>query len=143
MSLQIPIQKDIGEYEEKIVGKLSLRTLICVTLGFASTIATAAVIYFWLGMDVSNAAFPVMCASLPFWLAGFWRPFGMRLEKFIPRFASHHLDEQTLLYRSDPDPSCPPMKAGKPSRRSRRAANRKGAELREPTKQQEQEAAAG
>ena len=23
MSLQIPIQKDIGEYEEKIVGKLS------------------------------------------------------------------------------------------------------------------------
>ena len=24
MSLQIPIQKDIGEYEEKIVGKLSL-----------------------------------------------------------------------------------------------------------------------
>lgn len=26
MSLQIPIQKDIGEYEEKIVGKLSFRT---------------------------------------------------------------------------------------------------------------------
>ena len=25
MSLQIPIQKDIGEYEEKIVGKLSDR----------------------------------------------------------------------------------------------------------------------
>lgn len=30
MSLQIPIQKDIGEYEEKIVGKLSFRTLVCV-----------------------------------------------------------------------------------------------------------------
>ena len=33
MSLQIPIQKDIGEYEEKIVGKLSFRTLVCVAGG--------------------------------------------------------------------------------------------------------------
>ena len=36
MSLQIPIQKDIGEYEEKIVGKLSFRTLVCVAGGFGS-----------------------------------------------------------------------------------------------------------
>ena len=35
MSLQIPIQKDIGEYDEKIVGKLTLRTLCCLALGFS------------------------------------------------------------------------------------------------------------
>ena len=46
MSLQIPIQKDIGEYQEKIVGKMSLRTLACVSLGFASAIAAAAIVYF-------------------------------------------------------------------------------------------------
>ena len=136
MSLQIPVQKDIGEYEEKIVGKLSLRTLVCVTLGFASAIATAAIIYFWVGIEVSNAAFPVMCASLPFWLAGFWRPFGMRLEQFIPRFAAHHLDDQSLLYRSPTDPAIAAVKTGKTNRRARRAAKRKGAELHEPTNQQ-------
>ena len=36
MALRIPVQKDIGEYEEKIVGKMSLRTLACVSLGFGS-----------------------------------------------------------------------------------------------------------
>lgn len=142
MSLQIPVQKDIGEYEEKIVGKLSLRTLVCVVLGFVSAIATAAATYFWIGTDVSNAAFPVMCASLPFWLAGFWRPFGMRLERFFPLFVSHHLDDQTLLYKNALDPSFDRVKAGKPTRRARRAAKRKGAELREPAEQQEQEDAA-
>ena len=44
MSLQIPIQKDIGEYQEKIVGKMSLRTLACVSLGFASAVAAAAIV---------------------------------------------------------------------------------------------------
>lgn len=43
MSLQIPIQKDIGEYEEKIVGKLSFRTLVCVAGGFGSAILVAAI----------------------------------------------------------------------------------------------------
>lgn len=107
-----------------------------MTLGFASAIATAAIIYFWIGIEVSNAAFPVMCASLPFWLAGFWRPFGMRLEQFIPRFAAHHLDDQSLLYRSPTDPAIAAVKTGKTNRRARRAAKRKGAELHEPTKQQ-------
>ena len=36
MALRIPVQKDIGEYEEKIVGKMSLRTLACVSIGFGS-----------------------------------------------------------------------------------------------------------
>ena len=70
MSLQIPIQKDIGEYEEKIVGKLSFRTLVCVAGGFGSAILVAAICHFWIGIEVADAAFPVMCASIPFWLAG-------------------------------------------------------------------------
>ena len=42
MALRIPVQKDIGEYEEKIVGKMSLRTLACVSLGFGSAVGAAA-----------------------------------------------------------------------------------------------------
>lgn len=136
MSLQIPIQKDIGEYEEKIVGKLSFRTLICVVGGFGSAIAVAALCHFLLGIDPSNAALPVMCASIPFWLAGFWRPFGMRAEKFAPLLANHHLKDQRLLYSSPCDPSIHGIEKGKPTRKARKAANRKGAEAHEPTKEQ-------
>ena len=82
MALRIPVQKDIGEYEEKIVGKMSLRTLACVSLGFGSAVGAAAFVHLGLHADVADAAFPIMLCSMPFWLAGFWRPFGMRAEKF-------------------------------------------------------------
>lgn len=130
MSLQIPIQKDIGEYEEKIVGKMSLRSLVCVAGGFASAIGAASISYFALGIDVSNAAFPVMCASMPFWLAGFWRPFDMRAEKFLPLFGNHHVKEQRLLYTAKHDPAIATIKTCKTNGR---AWKRKGAETYEPT----------
>lgn len=137
MSLQIPIQKDIGEYEEKIVGKLSFRTLVCVAGGFGSAIAVAAACHFLLGIEVSNAALPVMCASIPFWLAGFWRPFGMRAEKFAPLLANHLLKDQRLLYSSPAAPGVTGPERGKPKRRARRLAKRKGAEAHEPSEEQQ------
>ena len=42
MSLSVAVHKDIGEYREKVVGKLSLRTLCCVALGLAASVAAAA-----------------------------------------------------------------------------------------------------
>ena len=84
MALRIPVQKDIGEYEEKIVGKMSLRTLACVSLGFGSAVGAAALVHLGLHADVADAAFPIMLCSMPFWLAGFWRPFGMRAEELLP-----------------------------------------------------------
>ena len=69
--LSVRVQKDIGEYTEKIVGKLSARTLVCLAGGLASAVGTAAICQFALGIEVRNAALPVMCASMPFWLAGF------------------------------------------------------------------------
>lgn len=139
MSLQIPVQKDIGEYEEKIVGKLSFRTLVCVTGGFGSAIAMAAICHFWIGIEVAGDAFPVMCASIPFWLAGFWRPFGMRAEKFVPLLATHHIKDQRLLYSSPAAPDLEHVEAGRPSRKARRAARRKGAECNEPSRQENEE----
>lgn len=139
MSLQIPIQKDIGEYQEKIVGKMSLRTLVCVTGGFACAIAVACVIYFVFHIEVGSATLPVMAAALPFWLAGFWRPYGMKLEEFLPLFIDQHFRPQRLLYSTaDPFEATGPV-PGKPSRKSRKLIKRKGAELREPSKQAGQE----
>ena len=138
MSLQIPIQKDIGEYEEKIVGKLSFRTLVCVAGGFGSAILVAAICHFWIGIEVADAAFPVMCASIPFWLAGFWRPFGMRAEKFAPLLFSHHKKDQRLLYESLAPKHLTLIERGAPSRRAKRMSRRKGAEANEPTREYEE-----
>ena len=138
MSLQIPIQKDIGEYEEKIVGKLSFRTLVCVAGGFGSAILVAAICHFWIGIEVADAAFPVMCASIPFWLAGFWRPFGMRAEKVAPLLFSHHMKDQRLLYESLAPKHLTLIERGAPSRRAKRMSRRKGAEANEPTREYEE-----
>ena len=75
MSLSVAVHKDIGEYREKVVGKLSLRTLCCVALGLA--------------------------------YSSHWRQTWAR----------------------------PRRLAAKTTRRHRRAARRKGAELREPSKE--------
>lgn len=139
MSLQIPIQKDIGEYEEKIVGKLTLRTLCCLALGFSAAVAVAALLHLGLKVDVSAMTLPIMAAALPFWLAGFCKPYGMPFEKFVPLLASHALNRQALVYRS-----CAAIerashpngkKPRKKTRREKRAFRKKGSENYEPTKQ--------
>ena len=141
MSLQIPIQKDIGEYQEKIVGKMSLRTLVCVTVGFASAISVACIVYFAFHIEVGNATLPVMAAALPFWLAGFWRPYGMKLEEFLPLLLDHHFGSKRLPFSTEGAYSSFEQTGpipGKPSRKSARKAKRKEAELREPSKQEQQ-----
>ena len=131
MALRIPVQKDIGEYEEKIVGKMSLRTLACVTLGFGSAVGAAAFVHLGLHADVADAAFPIMLCSMPFWLAGFWRPFGMRAEELLPLLAAHELSPQLLAYEPCLAASLPEgsPRPGRPGRRARRRARKKGAEL--------------
>ena len=138
MSLRIAVQKDIGEYEEKIVGKMSLRTLACVGAGFAGAVATAAFIHFALGADVSNAAPVVMLSSMPFWLAGFWRPFGMRAEEFVPLLWRHATNNQKLTYEPCLAADLARLEAKRPAMRraSRKKATRKGAELYEPSKEE-------
>lgn len=134
-ALHVSVHKDIGEYTEKIVGKLSARTLACVAGGLLTSVAVAAFIYLVLGIEVSYATLPVMAASMPFWLAGFWRPRGMKAEEFLPLWWAHTLGDDRLVYVSSPllikDQLTEPTRA-KADRRATRQAKRKGAELYEP-----------
>lgn len=147
MSLQIPIQKDIGEYDEKIVGKLTLRTLCCLALGFSAAVAVAVVLHLGLKVDVSAMTLPIMAAALPFWLAGFCKPYGLPFEKFVPLLASHALNSQSLTYRScaaiEKAALMPERKPRKRTRRVKRAFRKKGSENYEPTKQAAQLQARG
>lgn len=147
MSLQIPIQKDIGEYDEKIVGKLTLRTLCCLALGFSAAVAVAAVLHLGLKVDVSAMTLPIMAAALPFWLAGFCKTYGLPFERFVPLLASHALNSQSLTYRScaaiEKAALMPERKPRKRTRREKRAFRKKGSENYEPTKQAAQLQARG
>lgn len=147
MSLQIPIQKDIGEYDEKIVGKLTLRTLCCLALGFSAAVAVAAVAHLGLKADVSAMTLPIMAAALPFWLAGFCKPYGLPFERFVPLLASHALNSQALVYRSCAaiEKASHPngKKPRKKTQREKRAFRKKGSENYEPTKQAAQLQARG
>ncbi len=132
--LSVSVHKDIGEYTEKVVGKLSFRTLLCVVGGLASAIAAAAFTYFVLGIDVSNATLPVMACSMPFWLAGFWRPLGLKLEEYLPLWFKHTFEEGRIYYVSTTSLVKPALTNSfkeKADRKSRRRAKRKGAELYE------------
>lgn len=139
--LSVSIHKDIGEYTEKVVGKLSLRTLACVAGGLATSVAAACASYFAFGIPVSDATLPVMACSMPFWLAGFWKPKGMTAEKYIPLRAAHALGDGKLSYKTGflvEAPGTAEDLRGKADRKARRLARRKGAELREPSEAQNQ-----
>lgn len=127
--LSVSVHKDIGEYTEKIVGKLSVRTLACTAGGLASSVAAAALCHFAIGVPVESASLPVMAASMPFWLAGFWRPKGMVAERFLPLLLEHALTDGKLAYCAGNGVAhLSDFDRQRPSRKARRAARRKGVE---------------
>lgn len=135
--LSVTVHKDISEYQEKVVGKLSARTLACVAGGLLASIAAAAGVYFGLGIPVSDATLPVMAVSMPFWLAGFWRPKRMKAEKFLPLYIEHVTGDGKLAYTTAPRMGsvADEVKCPKTDRKARKKSRKKGTERREPTQE--------
>lgn len=103
--LSVAMHKDIGEYEPKIVGKLTARTLVCITGGIGLAVATGMYMYFVLGIDPGDNTIPLYAVSLPFWACGFLRPHGMKFERFallwfLHNFSSNVLTYQPTMYRA-------------------------------------------
>ena len=130
--LSVAVHKDIGEYTEKVVGKLSARTLACTAGGLASSVATAAALNLALGVPVDAATLPVMAASMPFWLMGFWRPKGLTAERYLAMLARHALSDGVLVYSTGSRPwdAAWGIACRRVDRRARRKSRRKGAEKR-------------
>ena len=79
-----------------------------------------------------------MASSMPFWLLGFWRPRGMRPERFVPLALRHLTADGTLVYRSPSQEAPGPAAAAvRPSvtRRKFRKLMRKVGEDYAPTLQ--------
>lgn len=137
--LSVTVHKDIGEYTEKVVGKMSARTLGCTAGGIAASFGAAALSYFAFGIPVSDATIPVMAASMPFWLAGFWRPKGLKAEKFIPLWLDHVLGDGKLLYSTSNRFPLESLTSQHVDRKASRRAWRKGAEKRDLSEEEETE----
>lgn len=135
MALRIPVQKDIGEYSEKIVGGLSLRTMACGAIGLAVGGGVYAATAFGLGLDTKIAVYPTFIAAVPAFACAFWKPFGMKLEALAPLVWRHAMEEETLLYA----PCAPRCESGvipgTPKGRARKAPFKRKAEARGPYEQ--------
>lgn len=127
--LSVSVHKDITEYTEKVAGKLSARTLACVAGGLATSVAAAAALNLALGVQPSDATLPVAACSMPFWLAGFWRPHGLKAEEFLRLWLAHARRPGPLVYRPTSLP-CPWLGGAARDRAYAKRMRRKGAEAR-------------
>ena len=52
--LSVAVHKDLGEYQPKIIGKMTARTLLCITGALGLSVLTGCYMYFVLGMNVTD-----------------------------------------------------------------------------------------
>lgn len=80
--LSVAVHKDIAEYQPKVVGKMTGRTLASIAGALGCSVLTGLYIYFVLGWNVGDNMMLIYAVSLPFWCCGFIRPKGMPFEQF-------------------------------------------------------------
>lgn len=97
--LTVPVHKDIGEYEPKIIGKMTARTLICVGGALGLSVIAGVYMYFVIGVSPGDHMMVIYALSLPFWACGFLRPHGMKFEQFAMYWFLHNFSCTTLHYR--------------------------------------------
>lgn len=80
--LSVAIHKDIAEYQPKVIGKLTGRTLISITVALGLSIAVAVYMNLVLKIDPTDHLEFIYAVSLPCWCCGFWKPHGLPFEQF-------------------------------------------------------------
>ncbi|WP_164437824.1 PrgI family protein [Streptococcus equi] len=96
--LSVTVHKDIAEYQPKVVGKMTLRTIVSLAGALGSSILTGLYIYFVLGLNVGDYTIIIYAISLPFWLCGFFRPKGLPFEQFFPLWLKAKLKDDRIFY---------------------------------------------
>lgn len=81
--LSVAVHKDIAEYQPKLVGKMTQRTLICIVGALGVGIFTGLYMWFVLGIEVQDNMLLIYAVTTPFWLCGFFRPKGMVFERWF------------------------------------------------------------
>lgn len=98
--LSVCVHKDVSEYQPKIVGKLTKRSLLTIALALGTGLFIGAWSYFVWGIGYEDTMYPILLCSFAIWAAGFWRPLGMPAEQFIPLYLRHLLTEDAALLKT-------------------------------------------
>lgn len=96
--LSVAVHKDIGEYQPKLIGKMTTRTLASIAGALGASILAGLYIYFVLGLAVGDCMFVIYAVSLPFWACGFVRPSGMKFEEFVPLWLRANFTSDRIFY---------------------------------------------
>lgn len=100
MPLSIAVQKDIGEYTEKLVFGLSARQLIALGAGVGATIAEGVIGCAVMGHELEDI-FLVMCLTLTAaFLLGFIRPYGLKFSLAARLYVAQWVGAVRLIYKS-------------------------------------------
>lgn len=97
--LSVAVHKDIAEYQPKIIGKLTARTLVSIVGAIGFSVLAGCYMYFVLGLDVGDNMVIIYAVSLPCWLCGFYRPKGMPFERFFPLWLQYAMSNNKLFYK--------------------------------------------
>lgn len=96
--LSVAVHKDIAEYQPKIIGKMTSRTLVSIAGALGVSVVCAVYMYFVLGLNPTDYTFVIYAVSLPFWACGFIRPHGMPFEKFVPLWLRANFTNDRIFY---------------------------------------------
>lgn len=97
--LSVAVQKDIAEYQPKVVGKLTMRTLLSIAGALGFSVLAGLYIYFVLGLNVGDYMIVIYAVSLPFWCCGFVRPKGLPFEQFAPLWFKAKFTDDRIYYK--------------------------------------------
>ena len=98
--LSVPVHKDVTEYQPKVIGGLTARTIICIGAAAGCALAFGMLCTFVFHVDINDVIYLVWLAAAPAALLGFYTPHGMNFEKFAPLWLAHNFNEQCLVYVS-------------------------------------------
>lgn len=96
--LSVAVHKDIAEYQPKIIGKMTSRTLFSITGALLVSVLAGLYLYFVLGLNVGDYTLVIYAVSLPFWCMGFVKPCGMPFERFAPLWLHANFTSDHIFY---------------------------------------------
>lgn len=96
--LSVAVHKNIAEYQPKVVGKMTSRTLVSIAGALGCSVLTGLYIYFVLGWNVGDNMILIYAVSLPFWCCGFFRPSGMPFEQFAVQWVRANFGTSRIFY---------------------------------------------
>ncbi|MFB8608294.1 PrgI family protein [Enterococcus casseliflavus] len=89
MAIKVKIPKEIKDYQEKIIGGLSWRQLLCLLIAFILAIGIGLLSVFVFRLSIDDASWGIILACMPPMAFGFIRPKGMALEKYLKIILRH------------------------------------------------------